>query len=322
MIEIKKNNFFLHEEVDICLNNIIKNKTFANGYIFYGAEGLGKKQTALQFIKEIFKQSSPKENVEEKITNNNHPDFLIVEPDSLYKSKNSGSSDLEKTIKSGSEIIKIAQIRNIKTFLSQKSINSEKKIVLIIDAHLLNEAASNCLLKTLEEPNNGIFILLTSKLNLLLDTIISRCQIVRFRSFSGIQIKSILKEYLDNSKLNIHTKLKFEDLINSANGSPNQLLQNIQILNDFSNEIISKMDSPIKNSLEILEISKSISEKLEIFQQICLVNLIQTIWWRKTKNIGLIKKLENLKILLRKNIQPRLAWEITFLKISMENTRG
>ena len=82
---------------------------------------------------------------------------------------------------------------------------------------------------------------------------------------------------------------------------------------------ISKLDSPIKNSLEILEISKTISEKLEILQQICLVNLIQTIWWRKTKNIGLVKKLENLKYLLRKNIQPRLAWEITFLKISMED---
>ena len=317
MIEVKKNNFFLNEEVNTCLNNIIKNKSFANGYIFYGAEGVGKKQTALQFIKEIFKQSSPSENVEERITNNNHPDFLIIEPDSLLATKSSGSFDLEKTIKSGSEIIKIAQIRNIKTFLSQKSINSEKKIVLIIDAHLLNEAASNCLLKTLEEPSNGIFILLTSKLNLLLDTIISRCQIVRFRSFSSKQIKSILKEYLDTSKLN--KKLKFEDLINSANGSPNQLLKNIEIWNDFSDEIISKLDSPIKNSLEILEISKSISEKLEIFQQICLVNLIQTIWWRKTKNIGLVKKLENLKYLLRKNIQPRLAWEIAFLKISMED---
>ena len=233
--------------------------------------------------------------------------------------KNSGSFNLEKKIKSGSEIIKIAQIRNIKTFLSQKSINSEKKIVLIIDAHLLNEAASNCLLKTLEEPSNGIFILLTCKLNLLLDTIISRCQVVRFRSFSNKQIKSILKEYLDTSKLKINTKLKFEDLINSANGSPNQLLKNIEIWNDFSDEIISKLDSPIKNSLEILEISKSISEKLEIFQQICLVNLIQTIWWRKTKNIGLVKKLENLKYLLRRNIQPRLAWEIAFLKISMED---
>ncbi len=319
MIEVKKNNFLLNEEVNNCLNNIIKNKSFANGYIFYGSEGVGKKQTALQFIKKIFKQSSPSDNVEEKITNNNHPDFLIIEPDYLLATKSSGSSDLEKTIKSGSEIIKIAQIRNIKTFLSQKSINSEKKIVLIIDAHLLNESASNCLLKTLEEPSNGIFILLTSKLNLLLDTIISRCQIVRFRSFSSKEMKSILKEYLDTSKLNINTKLKFEDLINSANGSPNQLLKNIEIWNDFSDEIISKLDSPIKNSLEILEISKSISEKLEIYQQICLVNLIQTIWWRTTKNIGLVRKLESLKYLLRKNIQPRLAWEITFLKISMED---
>ncbi len=319
MIEVKKNNFFLNEEVNTFLKNIIKNKSLANGYIFYGAEGLGKKQTALEFIKEIFKQSSQSENVEERITNNNHPDFLIIEPNSLLSTKSSGSSDLDKTVKSGSEIIKIAQIRNIKTFLGQKSINSEKKIVLIIDAHLLNEAASNCLLKTLEEPSNGIFILLTSKLNLLLDTIISRCQIVRFRSFSSKQIKSILKEYLDTSKSKINVNLKFEDLINSANGSPNQLLKNIEIWNDFSDEIISKLDSPIKNSLEILEISKSISEKLEILQQICLVNLIQTIWWRKTKNIGLVKKLENLKYLLRKNIQPRLAWEIAFLKISMED---
>jgi len=188
---------------------------------------------------------------------------------------------------------------------------------LIIDAHLLNEAASNCLLKTLEEPSNGIFILLTSKLNLLLDTIISRCQIVRFRPFSRKQIKSILKEYLDTSKLNRNSNSKFDDLIKSANGSPNQLLKNIEIWNDFSNEIINKLDFPIKNSLEILEMSKLISEKLEIYQQIYLVNLIQNIWWRKTKNIDLIKKLENLKSLLRQNIKPRLAWEVTFLKISI-----
>jgi len=76
----------------------------ANGYIFYGAEGLGKKQTALQFIKEIFKQSSLNENIEEKITNNNHPDFLIIEPDSLLATKSSGSFDLEKTFWSKSKI--------------------------------------------------------------------------------------------------------------------------------------------------------------------------------------------------------------------------
>jgi len=96
-------------------------------------------------------------------------------------------------------------------------------------------------------------------------------------------------------------------------------LKNIEIWNDFSDEIISKLDFPIKNNLEILELSKLINEKLEIHQQIGLVNLIQTIWWRKTKNIGLVKKLENLKSLLRRNIQPKLAWEVTFLKIAMED---
>ena len=321
MIEVKKNNFLFNKEVNTYLNNIIKNKSFANGYIFYGAEGLGKKQTALQFIKEIFKQSSPLENVEEKITKNNHPDFLIIEPDSLLATKDSRNATLEKIMKSGSEVIKIAKIRNIKTFLGQKSINSEKKIVLINDAHLLNEAASNCLLKTLEEPSNGIFILLTSKLSLLLDTIISRCQIVRFRSFSSKQLKSIYEDYLDTSKTKINAELKFEDLLKTANGSPNQLLKNIEIWNDFSDEIISNLDSPIKNSIKIFEISKLISEKLEIYQQIFLVNLIQTIWWRKTKNIDLVKKLENLKYLLRKNIQPKVAWEITFLKIAMEDIK-
>jgi len=43
MIEVKKNNFFFNEEVNTCLNNIIKNKSFANGYIFYGAEGVREK---------------------------------------------------------------------------------------------------------------------------------------------------------------------------------------------------------------------------------------------------------------------------------------
>ncbi len=319
MIKVKKNNFFLNEEVNEYLNRIIKNKSFTNGYIFYGAEGVGKKQTALQFIKEISKESNLSGNIEERITNNNYPDFLIIEPTSTLEAKRSKSSHLEKTTKSGSEIIKIAQIRNIKTFLGQKSINSEKKIVLILDAHLLNEAASNCLLKTLEEPNNGIFILLTSKLNLLLDTIISRCQLVRFRSFSSKQIKSLLKDCLDPSQFNIDTKFKLEDLINFSNGSPGKLLKNIEILNALPDEITDKLNSPIKSSLKILEVSKLITEKLEIHQQICLVNLMQIKWWRKTKNVDLVKKLEKLKVHLAKNIQPRLAWEITLLKISTKD---
>ncbi len=319
MNELKENNYLFNEKVNTYLSRIIKKKSFANGYIFYGAEGVGKKQTALQFIQDIFKQTSPSGNIEERITNNNHPDFLIIEPSSSLEGNKSDSQDNKKKEKNGSEIIKVAQIRNIKTFLGQKSLNSEKKIVLIIDSHLLNEAASNCLLKTLEEPSNGIFILLTSKLNLLLNTIISRCQLIRFRSFSSKQIELILNEFFDQNKLQLNKKLNFQDLINFANGSPGQLLKNINTLNELSDEILGILDYPIKNYLEILEVSKLISEQIEIYQQICLVNLIQISWWRKTKNIDLVKRLENLKFNLKKNIQPRISWEITLLKISIEN---
>ena len=41
--------------------------------------------------------------------------------------------------------------------------------------------------------------------------------------------------------------------------------------------------------------------------------------WRETKNIDLVKKLEKLKYFLKKNIQPKLTWEITLLKIAMED---
>ena len=318
MIELEKYKLF-NKEVSEQLANIIRTQSFANSYIFHGAKGMGKKRIALQFIKEIFKQNSSIENVEERITNKNHPDLLVIEPSSFLESKSSRGSVPERTKKIGTETIKIGQIRNIKNFLSKKSINSEKKIVLIVDAHLLNEAASNCLLKTLEEPSNGIFILLTSKINLLLDTIISRSQILRFRSFSSKQIKSILKEYLDSSNLEIYRELEFQDLINSANGSPDQLMKNIEIWNELSDEITSKIFTPIKNNLEILEFSKSIVEQLDINKQIYLVNLIQIIWWRKTKNSNLVRKLENLKLFIRDNIQIRLAWETTFLKILMED---
>ena len=128
-----------------------------------------------------------------------------------------------------------------------------------------------------------------------------------------------LKNCLDTSQFNIDTKFQLEDLINFSNGSPGKLLKNIEILNALPDEITDQLNSPIKSSLKIIEISKLITEQLEIYQQICLVNLIQVNWWRKTKNVDLVKKLEKLKFYITKNIQPRLAWEIILLKISIKD---
>jgi len=318
MIDLKTDNLLINNEVNESLEGILKSKAFSNGYIFYGPAGIGKKQTAIKFIKEIFEQSSSSSNIEEKIVDNNHPDFLLIEPTYFLKGNLINRSEAEPS-KNNKQIIRIEQIRNIKTFIAQKSIESGGKIILIDDAHLLNEAASNCLLKTLEEPTNGLFILLTSKLNLLLDTVISRCQLIRFQSFSHKQLEIFIRNNLDSSIANIDKELDLQYLINSANGSPGKILNDIKIWNELPNEVKENLNFPMSDYLEILRISQLISEELKIDQQIFLINLAQNQCWLKTKNKNIIKKLEDLKIHLKNFIQPRLAWEITLLKIAIED---
>ena len=68
-----------------------------------------------------------------------------------------------------------------------------------------------------------------------------------------------------------------------------------------------------------LKTAKIISEELDFDQQIFLINFLQQKYWAKTKNRNIVKKLENLKLYLRGFIQPRLAWEVTLLKIAIED---
>ena len=318
MIDLKTDNLLINKEVNENLESILKRKAFSNGYIFYGPEGIGKKQTSIKFIKEIFNKYSSNSNIEKKIIDNNHPDFLLIEPTYFLKGNLINRSEAEPS-KNNKGTIRIEQIRNLKTFLGQKSIESGQKIVLIDDAHLLNEAASNCLLKTLEEPANGIFILLTSRLNLLLDTIISRCQLIRFKSFSYKQLEVFIRNNLESLDLDFYKELNLQSFINSANGSPGKILKDIKLWNELPNEIKENLDFPLSDNLEILKITKIISEELDFDQQMFLINFVQQKYWAKTKNRNIIKKLENLKIYLKGFIQPRLAWEVTLLKIAIED---
>lgn len=318
MIDLKNDNLLINKEVNEYLKNIIERKVFSNGYIFFGPRGVGKKRTAINFIKEIFNQYPSRSNILEKIINNNHPDFLLIEPTYFSKGNLVNRSENESS-KNKKETIRIEQIRNIKNFLAKKSIESEKKIVLIVDAELLNESASNCLLKILEEPTNGLFILLTSRLNSLLDTIISRCQLIRFKSFSYKQLDKFIRNNVDSSTLNILEEVNIKNLINSADGSPGKVLNNIQMWQELPIEIRDNLKFPLRNNFEILKMSKIITEDLDIDQQLFLVNFLQKKCWEKTKNKNIIELLENLKLNLINLITPRLAWEVALLKIAIED---
>lgn len=71
-------------------------------------------------------------------------------------------------------------IRSLKKFSSKKPFNHQNKICLIYQAHNLNTESQNAILKTLEEPGeNNYLVLTTNKPSNLLSTIISRCHLIR-----------------------------------------------------------------------------------------------------------------------------------------------
>lgn len=77
----------------------------------------------------------------------------------------------------------IDDIRELKEAVHTMPYESERKVYIIDEVHMLTKEAFNALLKTLEEPPaHVVFILATTEEEKLLDTITSRCQIFRFRS--------------------------------------------------------------------------------------------------------------------------------------------
>lgn len=100
--------------------------------------------------------------------------------------ENKKIEDLEKNsdiqfIKTDLQTIKKEEIINLKDKFKTKSIYNSKRIYVIEEAEKLNNSSANTLLKFLEEPNDDIIaILITINRNIVINTVISRCQIIRF----------------------------------------------------------------------------------------------------------------------------------------------
>ena len=315
-------NFWDHkctDEIKFKLETIIREDVISNAYIFHGPQGVGKKETALRFIAEIIRTNNSVLDAYPKIKDNNFPDFLKIEPTYISKGNLINHSEIDREKNQTNKVsIRIEQIRKIKVFLSKKSIQSSKKFILIENADLLNESSSNCLLKTLEEPTNGVFILLTSKLKFLLETIISRCQIIRFKPYSEQE----LKHSLEVSNLKIADLLSdnevLENLIYISNGSPGKLHDNLEIWNQIPVNIKHEIKLPLKNYEKILCLAKNISDNLDLNQQKFLLNYMQRLCWKRTKDKKAAEILENIKDNLNSHIQPRISWEVGLLKIKIE----
>lgn len=101
---------------------------------------------------------------------------------SCHLAKNKTHPDLMEVITDGASV-SVEQIRALGRFFETKTHIANHKIAIVYQAQTMTVAAANALLKTLEEPNDNSFIILVSKdEQLMLPTILSRCQVVKLRA--------------------------------------------------------------------------------------------------------------------------------------------
>ncbi len=300
------------------LNSAIFNEHISPAYLFSGPEGVGRKKTAKVFINAILDKSLERESTKRKIDNNNHPDLLWVEPSYTLQGKSISQTQAKLdniSIKSPAQI-RLNQIKEIREFLGKKPLESDRSVVIIEDIEKMNESSSNALLKTLEEPNKGLFILITQRPEKLLSTIRSRCQIVPFIRLNNNEIQKIINKLEVFQNTTDIPSERIQDLITFSDGSPGRYLNNVQNWLDISSALTKQPDIKLTNKIEVLKLAKEITDGLNIEQQLWLINFQQNKIWERENNPSIVKKLEDLRKQLLTYVQPRLAWEVTLLEIN------
>lgn len=204
------------EHVKRALKNAIETNRISHAYLFTGPRGTGKTSTARIFAKSLNCVEGPTIHPCGKCANcidiTNSTPMDVVEIDAA---SNRSVEDAEKII----ERVMYAPV------------NSRYKIYIIDEVHMLSTTAFNALLKTLEEPpKNVIFILATTEVHKVLDTIKSRCQRYDFKRITTDDIKNHLKMIADKEGINITD----EALITIAKNSAGGMRDSISLLEQLS----------------------------------------------------------------------------------------
>src|SRR6266571_5005900 len=178
-----------HEQAIDRLRRTLAAQQIRHAYLFTGPKHIGKTLLAQRFAQTLLCTTSPDPQVApqgpcnvcpscRKVMHGNHPDLHII----------AKASD--------KQFILIEQIRALQSDSARKTLEGRRNVFIIQGAHEMNMQAANCLLKTLEEPESDVVLLLTvPDPGLLLPTILSRVQQISMYLLTSSQIKNALEQY-------------------------------------------------------------------------------------------------------------------------------
>ena len=209
------------------LINAIKNNRITHAYIFSGPRGTGKTSIAKIFAKTIncdnLKDYIPCNKCNNCLDYNNKRTVDIIEIDAA---SNNG----------------VDEIRNLKSSVTLVPSNSKYKVYIIDEVHMLSTSAFNALLKTLEEPpKNVIFILATTELYKVPETIISRCQNFDFKRLTITDIANRLSYIAECEDIKIDSSA-LKAIAEYSNGGMRDAIGLLDQLSSYKNEEIKSED--------------------------------------------------------------------------------
>lgn len=201
-----------HQWAAHLLQRHLLNKSLRHAYLFCGPEGIGRRTLALRLTQSLFCTATERTDVPclhckscQQVERMEHPDFYPV------------------NVSSDSQVIKIDQIRELHHSLSLSPYQAPYQIALLQDFERATPSAQNALLKTLEEPPPQVLIILTAENpEMLLETIVSRCEVVNLRT---VPLQIIQRELIDEYNLEADNALKLAHLSAGRPGAAIRLHQ-------------------------------------------------------------------------------------------------
>jgi DNA polymerase-3 subunit delta' len=149
----------------------------SHAYLFHGPAGTGKRTAARAFAAELL-AAGPDEpdSVRRRAATGSHPDLTWVRP-------------------TGAHVMRVEDVEGpVVSAATRTPFEAARRVFVLERVDTMNDEVANRLLKTLEEPAHFVhLILLTDALGRVLETVVSRCQLVRFEPLSDVRIASQLE---------------------------------------------------------------------------------------------------------------------------------
>ena len=274
------------------LKNQIKTNKISHAYLFE-TNGYHDSQIFINaFIKTILCPNNYMNKIKcdnchqcEQIDSGNFPEIKIINPDGLW--------------------IKKDQLQELQREFNEKAIIGSKRIYIINGAEKLNKSAANSILKFLEEPEENIIaILITDNAYGVLETIRSRCQILRFKETKHLQG--------NNEFENIKTILNIEE------PEENSIIEK-------TIEFVNYYEKNHKDTL--LYINKIWNENIKTKEETINAFDIMILYYKEilnyiiTNKMEIIEKSQDMKLIIKNNTVNEICHKIDILLKNKQNIK-